>query len=152
MLETPSHRPTRVRSKPLIRRANLSFLLVLIVTSAHAQCPPPSPPGGTTIDNVHNGNFGYSHRKVGPYWSYLNVWDPPTNGSAYSTTITNCPSTYPNGTVISWSPDYLKVMFMAIRTWFLAYWEEDILLLQRIYRHLFSWEALSLCVRGHKML
>ena len=109
MLEIPSHSPARVCSKPLIRHANLSFLLMLIIASARAQCPPPSPPGGVTIDNAHNGNFGYYNGNVGPYWSYLNVWDPPTNGSSYSTTITNCPSTYPNGTVISWSfPDYLN--------------------------------------------
>ena len=101
--------PARVCPKPLMRRAILSFLLMLIIASAHAQCPPPSPTGGITIDNVNNGNFGYYNGDVGPYWSYLNVWDPPTDGSSYSTTITNCPSTYPNGTVISWSfPDYLN--------------------------------------------
>ena len=94
------------KSIPLIRRASLSFLLMLIIASAHAQCPPT---GGITIDNVNNGNFGYYNGDVGPYWSDLNVWDPPTDSSSYSTTITNCPSTYPNGTVISWSfPDYLN--------------------------------------------
>jgi hypothetical protein len=94
------------KSTPLIRRASLSFLLMLIIASVHAQCPPP---GGITIDNVNNGNFGYYNGDVGPYWSDLNVWDPPTDSSSYSTAITNCPSTYPNGTVMSWSfPGYLN--------------------------------------------
>jgi hypothetical protein len=108
MLETPSRSPARGCPKPLIRRAILSLLLMLIISSAHAQCPPPSPTGGITIDDVNNGNFGYYNGDVGPYWSYLNVWYPP-RGSSYSTTITNCPSNYPNGTVMSWSfPDSLN--------------------------------------------
>ena len=110
MLETPSDSLARVCRRPFIRRAVLSFPLMLIIASAHAQCPPPSPPtGGITIDNVNNGNFGYYNGEIGPYWSSLNVWDPPTDGSPYLTRITNCPSTYPDGTVISWSfPEYLN--------------------------------------------
>jgi hypothetical protein len=109
MLETRSHSRARVCPKRLIRCANLSFPLMLIIASAHAQCPPPSPPTGITIDNVHNDNFGYYNGDIGPYWSDLNVWDPPTDGSPYLTTITNCPSIYPNETIISWSfPNYLN--------------------------------------------
>ena len=87
-------------------RSLSALLIILYSASAWAQSDGSNP---IIISAANDGNFGSWNGDVGPYWSSINLWDPPTDGSSYSTSITNYPSTYPNGTVMNWSfPNYFN--------------------------------------------
>jgi len=85
-----------------------ALLIVLFVASVSAQSAGPNKSGPSprkppiVISAGKNGNFGWYHGDVGPFWSYLNVWDPP-RASSYAIEIGNDPSSYPDGTVMKWS-------------------------------------------------
>ena len=71
----------------------LALILLFAPALAFAQ------PG--VINTSNDGQWGSWNLDVGPYWSYLDAWDPPSD--SYSEQITSYPATYPNGTDFNWS-------------------------------------------------